>query len=417
MTLRHVHLPKRGHFAHFHDRQAMKKGRVGRSFRLPPGLPAPTLPIDWTKNNTLTFPMDGNDQYGDCMYAAACHGDNTFTGNAGTESVFDLQTIIRDYLTLSGGDNGLDEGMIADEWKTGLAGIKKASILDVLDIDPTNPQLVQVAIHLFGGQLFMLDVPDAWVKEFDTGVVWDAPAKADQNNGHGIWWNGVDQGGKYKFQSWGTYGWITPAGVQVCDPSAFVVFSLRWFNAQGIAPNGMTYDQLAALWVQAGGNALPPSPFAPPTPAPTPAPRPTPTPPSPPVPVPPRPTPPAPQPQPAPPPAPRPTPPAPTPLPVPVATIEQLVEEVIADLFADLDALAGKVSLVDLSAFLLRPQLRTRLLTMAGRAQKLPLAPKKALPPGSILTVIQTLIQDSPEIIADVEAIIAAIKGGQKSAA
>ena len=58
------------------------------------------------------------------MYAAACHGDNTFTGNVGTESVFDEATLIKDYLALSGGDNGLDEGMILARGRKGLPALQ-----------------------------------------------------------------------------------------------------------------------------------------------------------------------------------------------------------------------------------------------------------------------------------------------------
>lgn len=338
-----VFIPLRKHHTHFTDRQRMKHGHPIRRFKAPP-LPAPALPIDWAK--TLDFPMDGNDQYGDCMYAAACHADGTFTGNAGTESVFDQAVLIKDYLALSGGDNGLSEGMILGEWKNGLVSTPAANILDALDIDPTDAALVQSAIYLFGGLLFMLDVPDTWVQNFNTGAVWDAPAVADQNNGHGIWWNGVDAQGRYKLQTWGTYGWITPAGVAVCDPTAFIVFSLRWFNAAGVAPNGMTYDQLAALWVQCGGAALPPSPFVPtPTPGPTPTPPPTPVPvpvPTPvPVPVPP------PMPPPTPTPVPVPVPPPPTPGPGPVeATLLATVDEG----FADLEEVAGRAARAYLKA-------------------------------------------------------------------
>ena len=272
MPTKSVFVPSLGHHVQFTNRALMKVGHPTRSFVLrdPLLLPSVTLPIDWTKNNTLSFPIDGNDTYGDCMYAAACHGDNTFTGNASTESVFNLQTIISDYLALSGGDHGLNEAQITGAWKTGLASTPAATILDVLDIDPTNASLCQLAIQSFGGILFMLSVPDEWISEFSTGCTWTSGAgiAADPSNGHGIWWNGVDTTSNYKLQTWGTYAWITPAGVAICDPSAFVVFSLRWFNSQGIAPNGMTYDQLAALWVEAGGAELPPSPFTPVPPAP-----------------------------------------------------------------------------------------------------------------------------------------------------
>ena len=245
-------------------------------------MPPTKLPVDWTKGNALSFPYDGNDQYGDCMYAAACHGDNTWTGNVGAEYVFDTKAIIKSYLKLSGGDNGLDEGMILGEWKKGLASTSSACIFDSVDVDPNNANQMQAATYLFGGVQFQLSVPDKWINSFKTGATWDAPASPDPKNGHGIHFNGVDSHGHYKLQTWGTYGWITPAGVAACDPSAFVVASLRWFNSAGYAPNGLHYTQLAPLWVQLGGSPWPASPFPAPAPTPTPTPpEPTPIPPSP----------------------------------------------------------------------------------------------------------------------------------------
>jgi hypothetical protein len=245
-------LPKLGFFGHFQDRQAMKVGHPTRKFRLAGPYPAVNLPIDWTKNNTLNFPMDGNNIYGDCMYAAACHGDKTFTGNNGVEYSFNLSTIDQDYLQLSGGDNGLNEGQIIGAWLTGIASTPAANILAALSLDPTDSAAMQAAIYFFGGIFFMLELPDTW-RDFVTGELWDAPAVPDPKLGHAVWWNGVNTSGYYKLQTWGTYGWITPAGVALCDPSCFVVFSKRWFNTENVAPNGFTFDQLAALWEQFGG--------------------------------------------------------------------------------------------------------------------------------------------------------------------
>jgi hypothetical protein len=239
------------------DRQTMKVGRPAASFRLEGAYPLFSLPIDWTKNQSLAFPMDGNDLFGDCLYAAACHADNTFTGNLGAEEGFDPNVIINDYLRLSGGNNGLNEGQIVEEWRNGLANTPAARIFDVLNLNPNDSVAMQAAIYFFGGALFMLDIPDKWRTSFATGAIWDAPAIADRNNGHGVWWNGVNTNGNYRMQTWGTYGWITPSGVAVCDPSCFVVFSPRWFDDDGVAPNGLSYFQLAALWQQFGGGVLP----------------------------------------------------------------------------------------------------------------------------------------------------------------
>ncbi len=308
-----VKLPQ-GNTVYVQRRDQMRAGHPTRRFHLPlRGVTPPVkLPVDWA--GTLSFPMDENDEEGDCMVAMALHADNTWTGNVGAESTYDDAVTKRWYLQLAGGDNGLDEGTLLKGWMAGLDGVPAANILDALDIDPTNAQLMQTGIDNFGCVCFMLSLPDKWINDFKTGVVWDAPARANPNNGHGVLMNGVDAAGRYKTQTWGSYAITTPAGVEEVDPSAFIVFSNRWFNNQGYAPNGKHYTELASLWVQMGGNQLPSSPYPPPAPGPAPAPTPQPTPS--PVPVPPVPTPdPVPAPTPDPVPIPTPTPPAPVPVP------------------------------------------------------------------------------------------------------
>jgi hypothetical protein len=304
---RKVFLPKLDRHAHFTDRTPMKGGHpVLRRYKLYNGennqaLPPATLPIDWTKGGTINYPYDDNDTLGDCEYAAAEHQDNTWTGNVGpTQSVFNDTATKEAYLALSGGDNGLDNGTMIGAWESaGLAGNADAKILDALDIDPTNAPMVASAMFEFGGVQFQLAVPTAWINNFKTGYIWDAGPGivAVEANGHAIHWPRILANGNYGIETWGTYGEITPAGVKVCDPTAFVCFSLRWFNAQGYAPNGRHITQSAALWLQAGGKQIPasiinsyppptgpvvpPTPVTPtvgPTPAPTPTPGPTPTP-------------------------------------------------------------------------------------------------------------------------------------------
>jgi hypothetical protein len=266
-----------GRIVTFTDRFSMRRGHTPRRMKLTLNmlqLPPVTLPVDWTKNWSLQFPIDLNDQLGDCMYAAGCHIDNAWTGNVGTESSFDLTAMKKCYEQLSGGDNGLDEGSLVQGWQKGLCNVAAANIIDHLDIDTTNVQLMQTGIYLFGGVLFMLAVPDSWISNFNSsgGSVWDAPAKADERNGHGVALVGVDANGRYRLLTWGSFAWLTTAGLKVCDPSGFIPFSLRWFNAQGYAPNGLHYTELAPLWVAMGGDPLPPSTFPPPTQPPVPVP-------------------------------------------------------------------------------------------------------------------------------------------------
>ena len=163
----------------FHDRLRMKRGHPERRFNLTPFRGPVALPIDWAKQ--LQFPIYGNDVLGDCMWAAAGHGQGTFTGNVnvGAEIIFAETPFEDQYMQLSGGDNGLDEGTLIQGWTAGINGAPQGSakqcIVDALDIDPTNAAMCQAAIQYFGGVLFMLDVPDAWISAFtgNGGDVWD----------------------------------------------------------------------------------------------------------------------------------------------------------------------------------------------------------------------------------------------------
>lgn len=291
MNVKEVRLQKANLSVKFQNRAKMKVGHPAKSMRAPvsKGLAeTPPMPVDWLKMPPATYPMDGNDTKGDCLEVAPCHGDNSMTLCAtGTESKFALADILSQYEQLSGGDNGLAEGDILPAWKEqGLAGNSKAIIWDALDIDPTNIQLMQQAIYYFGGVVFMLAVPDAWYQNWTPGYTWDAPATADENNGHAVWGGAIDASGKMRGLTWGADFFITQAGIKVCDPSAFVVLSPRWFNDKGYAPNGLHVTVLASMWHEYGGIQIPqalidayPPPVSPVPPVP-------PTPPVPPVPTP-----------------------------------------------------------------------------------------------------------------------------------
>jgi hypothetical protein len=289
-----VLIPKLGKHAHFFPREMLSARRPHRPFRPGAVLPAPTLPIDWY--GSLTFPMDGNDEYGDCGEAMAAHGDNTFSGGNGTESTFDANTLIQQYLSVSGGDYGLDEQDVVDGiWKPGVAGNKQAVIYDSLDFDPTNQVLTQSIVQQFYGFCLAFSCPDAWINSFDPagGDVWDAGRGVSPNpeNGHFVFINGVDPQGRYRLQTWGGWVWLTQAGLNLCQPATFAVFGPRQFNpTTGLTPDGVSYSAKAQLWVGAGGGQVPPSPFpAPgpvsPPPAPVSPPPPPPGPPTPPTPA------------------------------------------------------------------------------------------------------------------------------------
>jgi hypothetical protein len=258
--------PAGGHAVHFTPLADMIVGHPEKTFTPPKeAFPGPMGPVDWSKSGGLSFPMYGNDRYGDCVYAAACHADQTYMACHGPESSFDTQTVINSYLALSGGDNGLYESQILGEWHKGLCGNKSATILDSLNVNVLDVNSVVPALHGYLAVVLFMGLPDAWFyRPFHTGDIWDAPAVANWNRGHAVLINGVDSLGMYRAWTWGTWVWITPVGLASCAPYGFVAFSMRQYSPLGYTGSHVYYTQAAATWHQAGGFVPPPNPFPPP---------------------------------------------------------------------------------------------------------------------------------------------------------
>jgi hypothetical protein len=249
------------------------------------GLPPVPGSYDWSQGEKLIFPVDGNDQYGDCYYACIAHGSNCFTGNGSTECSFDVNALDQRYLTISGGDNGLGDDQAMPEWLGGIIGPNgPRKILDYLVVDMTQPDLVNFCRWAFCGLVWTCSLLSDWENQTSPGSIWDAGSAPDPNAGHAMFQTGVHSNGNIDTRTWGISPpiQVTPAGVAAAQSEYITAFSLDMFNPQGYAPCGLHYVDLANYWVQVGGKALPPNPFPAPLPTP-PSPGPDPVPPTPPV--------------------------------------------------------------------------------------------------------------------------------------
>lgn len=267
---------EKGNFCFFFD-HAKYKEKLGTPFMSEAGWPV--APTTFDHGAKISYPMLLNDQLGCCFYSSICHHDQTFTGWYGPQSQFNLTTFRQRYLALSGGDNGLSDGDVQGEWKNRyLADVKEAKAFDYLYIDTKNPAVLSAAIYELGGVQFTFTVAPAWISNSDEGAVWEASTYRNNNNGHAVHLVGVDSKGYYKLITWGTYVWISPAAIKVCNPDGFAVMSTRLFNAKGYAPTGRHISDISQIVVAAGGKAFPASiisQFPPkdgPTPGPTPVP-------------------------------------------------------------------------------------------------------------------------------------------------
>lgn len=251
--------PDGGHFVRFYDPNNLDQTKRWFAKELNfAALPVP--PATWDFGVGITYPMDLNDQYGDCFYAERCHADNTYTGWYGPQSVFSLSAIKTRYLALSGGDNGLSDGDVQREHRDRyIADVPAAKAIDFLYVDVTNPAAIDAAMYWFGGTAFTFTVSPDWISNSDAEFVWEASTYRNNSNGHAVSWNGKNSRG-YRLITWGVTGTITPAAVKVCNPDGFVTFSSRMFDPRtGKAMNGKHITELAAMWVSAGGKAIPAS--------------------------------------------------------------------------------------------------------------------------------------------------------------
>lgn len=224
--------------------------------------PTPPATFDWSRNRTIQFPMLGNDQYGDCYYCAMCHGVQSWSGMAGRPVSFDASAVIRRYLKISGGDNGLDDRTIIPEWKHGIIGPSGPhKILDEVQVDVRDDIAVALAAWAFGGLIWTASLLSTWLSA-RPGMTWTNDGEPDPYAGHAMWISGKTSVG-LQVETWGFDSpvTVTAAGVRAADSEFLACFSMEMFDAKGFAPCGLHYLDLVPLWQSMGGSSLPPSPF------------------------------------------------------------------------------------------------------------------------------------------------------------
>jgi len=235
----------------------------------PPRLQAPLYPQTWDWTNPGTYPVLDNSQYGDCMMAAACHGEGSWTALSSSEWIPAVSAVVAAYQQLSGGDNGLSDDQLFPQWKTGLLGAgDNHKITDYMLCNVNDPSLCSQMGYLFGGLFWECALLDTWIANPAPDQLWDAGGTPDQAAGHGMWITARLAGNQWRSQTWGFVPGVRPtdAGIQSADSELLACFSLDWFNGSAVAGNGMSYDQLRQAWIGAGGHD--PGPWPGPTPIP-----------------------------------------------------------------------------------------------------------------------------------------------------
>ncbi|WP_043265664.1 hypothetical protein [Streptomyces sp. CT34] len=167
-------------------------------------LPVPPPTVYWEKN-VSTWPMDGNDQYGDCTMAAAAHAIQSW--NAQTSENLPVPTeqqVVQEYLHLSGGqDTGLVESKVLKTWKSG--GLWGNRVVAYAPVNVHDLTAIRQTISLFGAVYAGIQVPANAQQQFQDGKPWTLdPGWQDQRivGGHAIPLLGYDADYLYAI-TWG----------------------------------------------------------------------------------------------------------------------------------------------------------------------------------------------------------------------
>jgi len=189
---------------------------------------------------TKLFPMDGNDQWGDCTIAALAHAVTVFRGLTGKKKIWDEKSIVKLYMHLSGGvDSGLNELDVLNYWQSHTASGDKIIAYAALDIK--NHTHIKQAIQLFGGVYLGFQVQKNCLEDFTARKTWTpAPLTHD---GHAVFAVGYDKTG-VTVLTWGntqkaTWGWWDE-----CVDEAYAILAPETKKAD-FTP-GFNFDQLKA---------------------------------------------------------------------------------------------------------------------------------------------------------------------------
>jgi len=186
------------------------------------------------------FPMDGNDNYGDCTIAALAHAITDYRGLIGQKKVMRREDVIKLYMHLTGGiDSGLNELDVLNNWRQkAVAGDK---ILAYVRIDVRNHTHVQQAVELFGGVYLGFQVQEHCLEDFDAHKTW-TPGTPTQD-GHAVFAVAYDAAG-VTVLTWGNTQKATWAWWDECVDEAYAILPPEAKKTD--FASGFDFDQLQA---------------------------------------------------------------------------------------------------------------------------------------------------------------------------
>lgn len=216
-------------------------------------LAPPPVSRDYTKPVT-TWPMMGNDAYGDCTCAAAGHMIQEWTANTSTQKIIPDAQILASYnhFAKNNPDAGANMLDVLSYWrKSGIGGDK---ITAYVQLEPKNDLQARDAINLFGNCYIGVALPNfAVVPGSDfLKTPWVVPpqgptgnAAPNSENGHCIPAVAYDERNLYVV-TWGALKSMSWQFYDAYMDEAFAVLSPDWISQKlGVSPSGFNMVALS----------------------------------------------------------------------------------------------------------------------------------------------------------------------------
>jgi hypothetical protein len=217
-------------------------------------LPAPPPSVDYSKA-VASWPMMGNDNYGDCTCAAAGHMIEAWTANTGQQKTLTDSMVLSAYNYFAGDDADAGASMldVLKYWrKTGIGGDK---ILAFTQLRLRSTIQVKDSVSLFGSCYIGISLPDFAVAPGADllATPWVIPAQGpvgdaapNPQNGHCIPAVGYDEHNLYVV-TWGALKMMSWEFYRTYMDEAYAVLSHDWISQKlGTSPQGLDLASLQA---------------------------------------------------------------------------------------------------------------------------------------------------------------------------
>lgn len=183
----------------------------------------PAPPAAVSAPAVASWPMAGNDQYGDCVFAGSCHAIQAWNAEVSEHDAVPAdQAVVDAYLAYTGGEDvGANISQVLRMWqRKGLFGQKIAAFAPVNEKSIAD---LHMAIAFYGNCKIGIQCPESAQEQFGEGKPWTVVPGSPIEGGHDIELVGYDANCVYAV-TWGAVVEVTyPFIAKFCDEAWAVI--------------------------------------------------------------------------------------------------------------------------------------------------------------------------------------------------